>query len=495
MPANCTLALDQGTTSSRAILFDAQMNPHPASQQEFEQHYPASGWVEHDPNDLLQTILTTARSTLKSSALTSKDIAGIGITNQRETTIIWDRKTSEPISRALVWQDRRTSDYCRQLKSDGLEDMVQSKTGLLLDPYFSASKIAYLLDTVEGAREKASSGALAFGTVDTWLIWMLTGGKVHATDATNASRTMLYNIHEGDWDDDLLALFKIPRSILPEVKNSMDNFGTVDAKFFDGEIPIYGVAGDQQAATIGQACFDEGMLKSTYGTGCFALLNTGTTAITSQNRLLTTIAYQLDGTPHYALEGSIFIAGAVVQWLRDGLKIIKKASDSDRLASKAENEDLIIVPAFTGLGAPYWHPECRGAIYNLTRNTSPADFAKAALKSVAFQTKDLLDAMLSDWQSATAPSIRVDGGMVASNITCQLIADLSGAKVDRPKFLETTARGAAWLAGAKAGLYPNQGSIKWHKDRQFTPSINASERTQAYEKWQAAIKATITAAT
>ena len=518
-----TLALDQGTTSSRAIIFDKDMKPVAVSRQEFTQHYPASGWVEHDPNDLMNTIVATARAALKSAKCTAQNIAGIGITNQRETTIIWDRKTGLPISRALVWQDRRTSVYCRQLKSSqskalDVEDMINAKTGLLLDPYFSATKISYLLDTIDGAREKASRGDLAFGTVDTWLIWMLTGGAVHATDATNASRTMLYNIHDGDWDDDLLNLFHIPRAILPDVRNSMDNFGMTEPEFFDGSIPIYGVAGDQQAAAIGQACFSPGMIKSTYGTGCFALLNTGTTAIPSQHKLLTTIAYQFDGTPHYALEGSIFIAGAVVQWLRDGLKIIRAASDTDSLARTADDDadDVIIVPAFTGLGAPYWQPECRGAIYNITRNTNPSEFAKAALKSVGFQTRDLLDAMLSDWQAASynashdplASLIRVDGGMAASDMTCQFIADIAGIDVDRPKFLETTALGAAWLAGAKAGLYPGQdgltgkgtmsgaasGAKFWQQDRRFTPEIDTAIRDQAYSKWQAAIRATITAA-
>ena len=500
IPKGYTLALDQGTTSSRAIIFDDQMKPVAISQQEFTQHYPASGWVEHDPNDLITTTIATARTALKSAGLSAGDIAGIGITNQRETTLIWDRRTGIPISRALVWQDRRTAEYCRQLQSSGHADMINGKTGLLLDPYFSASKIVYLLDTTDGAREKAAAGDLAFGTVDTWLIWMLTGGTVHATDATNASRTMLYNIHKGDWDDDLLTLFRIPRAILPEVKNSMDDFGHTDPKFFDGSIPIYGVAGDQQAAAMGQACFTPGMMKSTYGTGCFALLNTGATAIPSRHQLLTTIAYQFDSKPHYALEGSIFIAGAAVQWLRDGRKIIRSASQSGTLARAADDDDVIIVPAFTGLGAPYWQPDCRGAMFNITRNTSQADIAKAALKSVAFQTRDLLDAMLADWQAAgqtpLTSRIRVDGGMVDSDMTCQLIADIAGADVDRPEFLETTALGAAWLAGAKAGLYPDQDGMTsfWKKERGFSPEISAQDRDHAYRKWQAAIRATITAA-
>ncbi len=499
-PAGYTLALDQGTTSSRAIIFDATLKPIATSQQEFTQHFPASGLVEHDPNDLINTTIATARAALKSAGITAQDIAGIGITNQRETTVIWDRETGLPISRALVWQDRRTAEFCNQLKSSGHEDMITAKTGLLLDPYFSASKAAYLLDTVDGARAKAAAGKLAFGTVDTWLIWVLTGGKIHATDATNASRTMLYNIHDGDWDDDLLTLFRIPRSILPDVKNSKDDFGTTDPKFFDGAIPILGVAGDQQAAAIGQACFTPGMMKSTYGTGCFALLNTGTEAIPSRHKLLTTIAYQFDDVPHYALEGSIFVAGAVVQWLRDGLNMIRAASDASQLAQAAHDEDIIMVPAFTGLGAPYWHPECRGAIYGLTRDTGPADIARAALKSVGFQTKDLLDAMLADWHAAghapLTPRLRVDGGMVASDITCQLIADIAEVNVDRPKFLETTALGAAWLAGSAAGIYPDETAMitSWQHERQFTPEMDNAARDHAYARWQAAVRATIAAA-
>lgn len=494
-----TLALDQGTTSSRAIIFDENLKPLAVSQQDLPQHFPASGLVEHDPHDIANTTIATARAVIDKTNLAPEDIAGIGITNQRETTIIWDRQTGQPISRALVWQDRRTAEFCRQLKDAGHEEIITAKTGLLLDPYFSASKITYLLDTIPHARTRAEAGELAFGTVDTWLIWVLTGGKTHATDATNASRTMIYNIHEGDWDDDLLALFRIPRAILPDVKNSMDDYGTTDPKFFGAEIPIYGVAGDQQAASMGQACFTPGMMKSTYGTGCFALLNTGATAIPSHNKLLTTIAYQFDGKPHYALEGSIFIAGAVVQWLRDGLGIIRAASDSGKIALACDRDDLIMVPAFTGLGAPYWQPECRGAIYGLTRDTAPKDFARAALKSVAYQTKDLLDAMLDDWQAAgqspLTPQIRIDGGMAASDTVAQMIADTSGAIVDRPQFIETTALGAAWLAGAKAGLYPDHQHLEefWQRDRSFTPQTDDAERSRDYARWQTAIKATIMA--
>lgn len=495
-----TLALDQGTTSSRAIIFDENLKPVAVSQQEFAQHFPASGWVEHDPHDLINTTIATARAAMKKAGAKAENLVGIGITNQRETTIIWDRETGEPISRALVWQDRRTAEFCKQLKETGHEDMINLKTGLLLDPYFSASKITYLLDTIPNARAHAEAGKLAFGTVDTWLIWVLTGGKTHATDATNASRTMIYNIHDGDWDDDLLSLFRIPRAILPEVKNSMDDFGYTDPKFFDGEIPINGVAGDQQAATMGQACFKKGMMKSTYGTGCFALLNTGTEVIPSRNKLLTTIAYQFDGKPHYALEGSIFIAGAVVQWLRDGLGIIRAASETGKLALASDDDDLIIVPAFTGLGAPYWQPECRGALYGITRDTKPKDLARASLKSVAFQTRDLLQAMLDDWQAAghdpLSPHIRIDGGMAASDTTAQMIADISGAIVDRPKFVETTALGAAWLAGVRSGLYPDQNGLDefWQCDRSFSPQISTAERDHGYARWQRAINATISMA-
>jgi glycerol kinase len=494
-----TLALDQGTTSSRTIVFNDTLKPVAVSQQEFTQHFPASGWVEHDPHDLVNTIVATVRGAMTSAGISPGDVAGIGITNQRETTIIWDRATGVPLSRALVWQDRRTAEFCRQLEEAGHGGMITAKTGLLLDPYFSASKIAYILDTVPGARKTADAGGLAFGTVDTWLIWSLTGGKVHATDATNASRTMLYNIHDGDWDASLLELFRIPRSLLPEVKNCIDDFGTTDPKFFGGSIPICGVAGDQQAAAIGQACFEPGMMKSTYGTGCFALLNTGEVAVASRNKLLTTIAYQFDGKAHYALEGSIFIAGAVVQWLRDGLKIIKKASDSGKLALKAGDDEVVLVPAFTGLGAPYWKPECRGAVYGLSRDTGPEDFARAALKSVAFQTRDLLDAMLADWDAAVggdiSPLIRVDGGMAASDQVVQMIADITGFDADRPEFVETTALGAAWLAGAKAGLYPGQDGIGklWTLDRRFAPGIDADQRNRQYRRWQAAVRATITA--
>ena len=385
------LAIDQGTTSSRAILFDAAMKVKAVAQEEFTQHFPASGWVEHDPADIWSSVVATARAVIEKAKIQAKDIAGIGITNQRETTLVWDRKTGTPIHRAIVWQDRRTSDICARLKAAGHEPMVTEKTGLLLDPYFSGTKLAWLLDTVDGARAKAENGDLLFGTVDSFLIWNLTGGKVHATDATNAARTLIYNIRDGHWDADICKLLNIPMSMLPEVRDCAADFGHASAELFGREIPIYGVAGDQQAATIGQACFQPGMMKSTYGTGCFALLNTGETPVASKNRLLTTIAYQFDGKPTYALEGSIFIAGAVVQWLRDGLRIIGNAAETQPLADKADPaQDVVLVPAFVGLGAPYWNADCRGAVYGLTRNSGPAEFARAALESVGYQTRDLL---------------------------------------------------------------------------------------------------------
>ncbi|MBA4324628.1 MAG: glycerol kinase, partial [Rhodobacter sp.] len=384
------LAIDQGTTSSRAILFDADLRPVAHAQEEFAQHYPQPGWVEHDPADLWSTVAATARSVIERAGGNASSIVGIGITNQRETTLIWDRATGQPIHPAIVWQDRRTADTCTALKHQGHEPMITARTGLLLDPYFSGTKVKWLLDHVEGARDRANRGELAFGTVDTWLIWNLTGGRVHATDATNASRTLLYNIAEGRWDKDICTLLDVPMALLPEVRDCADRFGTTRPDLFGREIPILGVAGDQQAATVGQACFQPGMMKSTYGTGCFALLNTGTDMVPSSNRLLTTIAYQFNGRPTYALEGSIFIAGAVVQWLRDGLKIIREAKETQPLADQAEEaQGVILVPAFTGLGAPYWRPDCRGAVFGLTRNSGPAEFARAALESVGYQTRDL----------------------------------------------------------------------------------------------------------
>ena len=490
------LAIDQGTTSSRAILFDAGLRVVASAQQEFPQHFPASGWVEHDPADLWSTVAATARSAIEKAGLHGTDLAAIGITNQRETTLLWDRRTGEPLHRAVVWQDRRTAPTCDRLRAEGLEPTITARTGLLLDPYFSATKLAWLLDHVEGARARAARGELAFGTVDSWLIWNLTGGRVHATDATNAARTMLYDIGRGQWDEDICKALDIPLSLLPEVRDCAAPFGTTRPDLFGHPIPILGVAGDQQAATVGQACFAPGMMKSTYGTGCFALLNTGPDRVASKNRLLTTIAYQLGGKPTYALEGSIFIAGAVVQWLRDGLKIIRSAAETQPLAEAADpSQQVILVPAFTGLGAPYWRPDCRGAIFGLTRNSGPAELARAALQSVGFQTRDLLEAMRADWTAAAEGVLRVDGGMTASDWTMQFLADILGAPVDRPVVRETTALGAAYLAGLQAGLCPAPAdfSRSWALDRRFEPAMAQADRDEAYARWRRAVQATMQA--
>ena len=450
------LAIDQGTTSSRAILFDGDMKIVASAQEEFPQHYPASGWVEHDPADLWSSTAAVCRAAIERAGVGADTIAGIGITNQRETVVVWEKDTGKPIHNAIVWQDRRTAETCAALKEAGHEEMFTARTGLLLDPYFSGTKLKWILDNVDGARDRAEAGELLFGTVDTYLIWKLTGGASHVTDATNACRTLLFDIHKQRWSTTIADLLGIPLQMLPEVKDCADEFGMTRADLFGREIPILGVAGDQQAATLGQACFQPGMLKSTYGTGCFALLNTGDTPVRSSNRLLTTIAYRFDGKPTYALEGSIFIAGAVVQWLRDGLKIIREAKETQPLAETADaGQDVVLVPAFTGLGAPYWNAECRGAIYGLTRNSGPAEFAKAALESVGYQTRDLLDAMRADWSEGDARTLRVDGGMSASDWAMQFLSDIIGAKVDRPKVLETTALGVAWLAGMKAGIFPD----------------------------------------
>ncbi|MEM7210341.1 MAG: glycerol kinase GlpK [Pseudomonadota bacterium] len=486
------LAIDQGTTSSRAILFDGAMQPLRTAQQEFQQHYPASGWVEHDPEDLWRTTLETCGKAIADLAPT--EIAAVGLTNQRETVVVWDRTTGKAIHNAIVWQDRRTASICADLKSAGHEPMVTARTGLLLDPYFSGTKIGWILDQVEGARARAEAGELLAGTIDTWLIWRLTGGASHVTDATNASRTMLYDIHTGAWDGELCNLLGVPMQLLPKVCDSADDFGVTE--LFGGSVPILGVAGDQQAATVGQACFSAGMMKSTYGTGCFALLNTGAAPVTSQNRLLTTIAYQLDGKPTYALEGSIFVAGAVVQWLRDGLSLIADASETGPLAETADAaQDVYMVPAFVGMGAPYWDSECRGAIFGLTRGTGPAELARAALESVGYQTRDLLEAMRRDWAEGDGGEtvLRVDGGMTASDWTMQFLADILGAPVDRPVFAETTALGAAWLAGMRAGLYPGQHEFaqNWALERRFTPAMDAGVRSSRYAGWQDAVSRTL----
>ncbi len=491
------LAIDQGTTSSRAILFDRDLRPIAQAQEEFPQHYPQPGWVEHDPADLRATIAASMRAVLERAGAQATDIAAIGITNQRETTLLWERATGQPLHNAIVWQDRRTAPICDSLREAGHEAMITAKTGLLLDPYFSGTKLKYLLDTIPGARARAAKGELAFGTVDTWLIWNLTGGRVHATDATNAARTMLFNIVENRWDNEILALFDIPAALLPEVKDCADDFGVTRADLLGREIPITGVAGDQQAATVGQACFRPGMMKSTYGTGCFALLNTGTQMVPSRNRLLTTIAYRLNGQTTYALEGSIFIAGAVVQWLRDGLQIIRAASETQALSEAADPaQEVILVPAFTGLGAPYWRPDCRGAIYGLTRNSGPAEFARAALQSVGYQTRDLLEAMRADWGSDADGVLRVDGGMSASEGAMQFLSDILGAPVDRPKVTETTALGAAYLAGLQAGILPEPAVFaeKWALEKRFSPEMEQGLRDRRYAAWKKAVAATMAAA-
>ena len=486
------LAIDQGTTSSRALVFDADLQPSAVGQVEFTQHFPKSGWVEHDPEEIWSSTVESCKTAL--SSVEVEDIAAIGITNQRETVIVWDRKTGKPVHNAIVWQDRRTSEACSELRRQGLESMVSEKTGLLLDPYFSSTKIAWILSNIEGVRQAAEDGKLMFGTVDCYLIWRLTGGKSHVTDATNASRTMLFNIESGDWDDELLELFSIPRSMMPEVRDCASNFGTSDQALFGRALPIQGVAGDQQAATIGQACFRPGMLKSTYGTGCFALMNTGSARVRSSNRLLSTIAYRLAGETTYALEGSIFIAGAVVQWIRDKLGFVAQASEAAALAEKADPEQRVyIVPAFTGLGAPYWDADCRGAIYGLTRNSGRAEIAKAALQSVAFQTRDLYEAMSADALKTGNSVLRVDGGMAASDWTMQAISDQLNAPVDRPSVTETTAVGAAYLAGCNSGICPSpdEFAAEWSLEKRFTPKIGEAERERDYAEWKDAVSRTI----
>jgi glycerol kinase len=491
--ADFLLAIDQGTTSSRAILFDRALKPVAVAQQEFRQIYPAPGHVEHDPEDIWSSVVATVRAALAKAGAAAHDVAAIGITNQRETTVVWDRASGRPIHNAIVWQDRRTADACVALRQAGREPMIAERTGLLLDPYFSATKIAWLLDHVEGAREAARAGRLAFGTIDTFLLWRLTGGKVHATDATNAARTLLLDITSGQWDDELCDLFGVPQALLPSVRDSAGDFGATD--LFGGAIRILGIAGDQQAATVGQGCFKPGMMKSTYGTGCFALLNTGEAPVHSRNRLLTTIAYQLDGRRTYALEGAIFIAGAAVQWLRDALKIIGTAPDVNALSEKADpQEQVYLVPAFVGLGAPWWDAQARGAIFGLTRNAGVAEIARATLESVGYQTRDLLEAMRADWPAASDTVLRVDGGMTASDVTMQFLADILDAPVDRPTVMETTALGAAYLAGLKAGVCPDLAGFaaRWQCEHRFTPRMDAQTRARKWAGWQDAVRRTRT---
>ncbi|MBP7000336.1 glycerol kinase GlpK [Amaricoccus sp.] len=489
------LAIDQGTTSSRALVFDERLGLVAAAQKEFPQHFPRSGWVEHDPADIWSSTAGVARAAVERAGLAPSDIAAIGVTNQRETTIVWDRATGEPIHPAIVWQDRRTAPTCARLRDEGHEPMIAERTGLLLDPYFSGTKVAWILDAVEGARARAGRGELAFGTVDSFLIWRMTGGAAHVTDATNAARTLLYDIRRGRWDPEICGLLGVPMAMLPEVRDCAAEFGTTRPDLFGRPIPILGVAGDQQAATVGQACFAPGMLKATYGTGCFALLNTGDAPTASANRLLTTIAYQFGGRPTYALEGSIFVAGAVVQWLRDGLRLIREAAETQGLAMQADpTQDIYLVPAFTGLGAPWWDAEARGAIFGLTRNSGPAEFARAALESVAFQTRDLYEAMRRDWPGDGAPPVlRVDGGMTANDWLLQGLADILGAPVDRPRLRETTAMGAAWLAGMQAGVCPGPEEFarSWSLDRRFEPAMDEARREAKYAGWLDAVQRTL----
>lgn len=487
------LAIDQGTTSSRAIVFSDGLGIIASAQEEFPQYYPAEGQVEHDPEEIWKSVCNTAGRALEQAHATGFETVTVGITNQRETIVIWDRKTGTPLAPAIVWQDRRTAKMCQQLHDAGHEAMVREKTGLLLDPYFSASKLSWLLATIPGAAEAARDGKLAAGTIDCYLLWRLTGGRVHATDATNASRTGLYNIHENRWDTDLLDLYNVPAALLPEVLDSSDDFGMTDADVCGFTLPVGGIAGDQQAAAFGQGCLSPGDIKSTYGTGCFMLLNTGDTPLVSKNRLLTTIASRIGGITTYALEGSIFIAGAVIQWLRDELGLISSAAATEALAGQlTDNRGVYLVPAFTGLGAPWWDPEARGAIFGLTRGSGAPELARAALESVCYQTRDLLDAMQRD--GADIGKLRVDGGMTANGWLMQFLADILNVPVDRPKILESTALGAAALAGLQAGLFSSTEDVaqSWSLDRRFTPAMAETERQRLLDGWNNAIRRTLT---
>jgi glycerol kinase len=487
------LAIDQGTTSTRAILFDAQARRVAVAQTEFTQHYPQPGWVEHDPEDIWRDVLATAREAIDTGGIDATAIAGIGITNQRETVVVWDRATGEPVHRAIVWQDRRTADVCAALRRDGAEDMVREATGLLLDPYFSATKIAWVLDHVPDARARATRGELAFGTIDSFLLWRLTGGTVHATDVTNAARTLLWNIRTGEWDAELCRLLRVPIAMLPQVHDNAHVFGTTTPDLFGAPIPIAGIAGDQQAALFGQACFARGMTKSTYGTGCFMLLNTGPEAIRSQQRLLTTPAYRLDGQTTFALEGSIFVAGAAVKWLRDGIGVITHARDTDDMATRVpDNHGVYMVPAFVGLGAPHWDAEARAAIFGLTLGATQAHLARAALEAVGYQTLDLVQAMVADGGGHPA-SVRVDGGMAANDWLCRFLADLLEVPIERPADLETTARGAAFHAGLATGIWSGLPELErlWTRDACFEPDMPADRRNTLVAGWHDALRRTL----
>jgi glycerol kinase len=484
------LSIDQGTTSSRAMIFNKDASVKSTHQIEFTQYFPNNGWVEHDANEIWSTTLQCCRQAMAKAGLFARDIAAIGISNQRETTIIWDKESGQPIHKAIVWQDRRTSELCLSLKKDkALSNMVSQKTGLLLDPYFSATKIAWLLDNVDGARARADKGELLFGTIETFLLWHLTNGKKHLTDASNASRTLLFNIHTQSWDEELLRLFNIPESLLATVVDNVGDFGATDPRLFGESIAITGMAGDQQAATIGQACFEPGMSKCTYGTGCFMLLNTGDKALTSKNQLLTTVAYRLNGKVTYGIEGSIFIAGAAIKWLRDGVHMLETAAESEQMAlSVPDTNGVYLVSAFAGLGAPYWNPEARGAILGLTRDTQTAHIVRAGLESVCYRTKDLMVAMQED--GACLPqNLRVDGGMVANNWILQFLSDILDVRVDRPRCIETSALGAAYLAGLGAGVYESLDEIAahWSCDTSFSPSMPEEKREGYYDGWKQAV--------
>ncbi|TCP26606.1 glycerol kinase [Scopulibacillus darangshiensis] len=486
------LAIDQGTTSSRAILFNQKAEIVKIAQKEFTQHFPKPGWVEHDGNEIWASVLAVIAQVLSTAEVSPKEIAGIGITNQRETTLLWDKNTGKPVYHALVWQSRQTADICEELKNNGYNNLFKNKTGLLIDAYFSGTKVKWILENVEGARERAEKGDLLFGTMDTWLIWKLSGGKAHVTDYSNASRTLMYNIYDLKWDDELLEILDVPKSMLPEVRPSSEIYAnTIDYHFFGEEVPIAGVAGDQQSALFGQACFEKGMAKNTYGTGCFMLMNTGEEAVRSEHGLLTTIAWGLDGKVEYALEGSIFVAGSAIQWLRDGLKIIDSAPQSEEFAAKVDSTDgVYVVPAFVGLGTPYWDSDVRGAVFGLTRGTGKEHVIRATLESLAYQTKDVLDAMEAD-SGIGLKTLRVDGGAVSNNFLMQFQSDLLGVSVDRPNISETTALGAAYLAGLAVGFWKNRDAISnnWKIDQTFKAAMEEGKREALYTGWKTAVKA------
>lgn len=484
------LSLDQGTTSSRAILFDHDGHPHAVAQKEFRQIFPQTGWVEHDPQEIWTSQHAVAEEVLKQAGISAGDVAAIGITSQRETTVVWDRRTGQPIHNAIVWQDRRTGPFCDQLKQEGYTEVIRQKTGLVIDAYFSASKIRWILDNVPGAQERAERGELAFGNVDAWLLWKLTHGGIHVTDATNASRTMLYNIHARQWDDDLLALLRIPRSLLPEVRSCSEVYGQTIPDIFGSSIKVAGIAGDQQAALFGQTCFSRDLAKNTYGTGCFMLMNTGTEPVVSRHNLLTTVAWQLGDSTFYAMEGSVFIGGAVVQWLRDGLGLVKSAAEIEALAASVpDNGGVYIVPAFAGLGAPHWDQYARGTIAGITRGTTAAHFARAALESIAYQVADILDVMQTD-SGIHVKELRVDGGAAANNLLLQIQADLLRIPVVRPRVIETTALGAAYLAGLAVGYWKGQDDVRahWQIDRVFKPQANEDEAHHRRRRWSEALQ-------